>query len=188
MIILGICGRAKHGKNVTATAIRKKAVEFGFNHEQIKEYEISNYVLADLQRHGTLVGRTRSGLAREELKKLVDHGLKLRKQDPHFWLDLVFEDMQKDNPLMALVPNIRFLNEAEAIRNVGTPGRIVRVKTLIRDGVEYISEDRNPNDDMETENYRIEADYFLTVKRGQTKLLQKQAAAIFDYILHEAQN
>ena len=187
-IIVGITGRARAGKNTAATGIMQSCASHGL---YARVYEISNYVLLEAIDRGILPEDSRRDFIGEEgIKKLVDLGLRIRETGPYYWINKLMKDVSRDNPEVAILPNIRFLNEAEAIRVAGNPGKIIRVKTLVRDGVEYISPDRDPNDLMETENYLIEADYFLTVKRGpwQAELMKYQASALFDHILKGTYN
>jgi len=185
MILLGLTGRARSGKGVVSEAIKADCA----GRCDCKIYEISDYVLAEIQILGKLPGKTRSMLTKEDLSLLVAHGHERRKEYEDYWLDLVLESMVKDKPDVAILPNIRFNNEAFFVR-YGFPerGKVIRVRSVIQDGLDYISPDRDPNDPMEYENLSIEADYFLTVKRGQTALLKKQAITLFDYITHEANN
>ena len=190
MILLGLTGRARSGKGVVARAIQDDCK----GRLDCKIYEISDYVLADMNRLGKLPGKTRSMLDKEDLSLLVQHGHWMRSRDEFYWLDYVTEDIDKDKPDVAILPNIRFRNEAEFIWSSyqsiprWESGKIIRVRSLLRDGLDYISPDRDPNDSMEYENLSIDADYFLSVKRGQTTLLKKQAVTLFDYIIHEAHN
>ena len=183
MILIGLTGRARAGKSIVSKAIQEDCR----GRCDCKVYEISSYVLSDLQRFGYLPGKTREMLDKEDLSTLVEHGHAMRAIDPCYWLDYVFRDVEKDKPDVAILPNIRFLNEAYFVQE-SYDGKIIRVRSLVKDGLDYISPDRDPNDPMETEGLSIEADYFLTVKRGQTKLLKKQAITLFDYILRESNN
>lgn len=184
-VILGITGRARSGKNCVASGIEEAAKRLGIDY---KVYEISEYVLKSLQYEGQLVGKTRESLTSEDIELMVNHGNFHRGKDPWHWVDRVFTDISYDNPEVAILPNIRFKNESAAVRAYGLPGRIIRVKSLIRDGIEWISTDRDPNNQMEIENYQIDADYFLMAKKGHTKLLQMEAATLFEYIYKNGNN
>ena len=185
MILLGVCGRARAGKNSVAEGIYLEAQRLK---KHVRIYEFSEYVLKDLLLKYPKFPMKREELTSFDLTYLVKHGLSMRQQNAYYWVDELFNDIYRDQPEVAILPNIRFLNEAEAVRSYGKPGKIIRVKSLIRDGVEFISTDRDPNDNMETENLSISADFFLTAKRGQTRLLKIQAAGLFNYILKENKN
>ena len=131
---------------------------------------------------------TRKDLTEVGLKTMVCYGLNQRDRNPSYWINKVLEDLEKEQPQVALLPNIRFRNEGNAVKNIGTPGYLIRVTSLVRDGVEYISTDRDPNDLMETEQQSIDADFFISTTRGRTKLLKLQAQALFEYILKDTYN
>lgn len=180
MVLLGLTGRARSGKSIVSRAIE----EYCVGRLDCKIYEISEYVLADLNRLGYLPGKTRPMLTKDELSILVEHGHRMRSINTFHWMEYIAEEMNKDRPDVAIIPNIRFLNEAYFIRGFHR-GKVIRVRSLIKDGLDYISPDRDPNDPMEYENLSIEADYFLTAKRGQSSLLRSQAASLFQHILEE---
>ena len=180
MLVIGVTGRARSGKNTVASGLMKAALK---NNLVPQCFEISSYVLAELQATGEIdKWIKREELSLEDLSKLVRHGHERRRNNPWYWLNKLAEDVGKWKPDVAILPNIRFRNEADYIRYVYS-GKIIRVKTLIKDGIEFISPDRNPNDPMEIENLSIDADFFLTVKRGQTDILKDQAATLFNNIL-----
>lgn len=183
MIIIGLTGRARSGKSSAARGLVKAAEAKGLT---AKIFELSDYVLADLKADGLIP----KSATREDLKDnvglLVQRGMSRREENPDYWIDALRSDLLTQKPDVAIIPNVRFVNEADLIDSLG--GVLIRVKAVIRDGVEYISQDRDPNHVSETSTYLLDADYFLTVKKGQTKLLEAQAGALLNYLLTEAQN
>ena len=183
MLLLGLTGRARSGKSSAAKGLVRAAEAKGL---AAKIFELSDYVLADLKTNGLIP----KSATREDLKDnvglLVQRGMSRRAEDEDYWVDLLRSDLLTQKPNVAIIPNVRFLNEADFIDSLG--GSLVRVKAIVRDGIEFISPDRNPNHESETSTYQIDADYFLTVKKGQTKLLEAQAGTLLNYLLTEAQN
>ena len=183
MLLIGLTGRARSGKSSAARGLLRAAEAKGLT---AKIFELSDYVLADLKADG-LVPKS---YMREDLKDdvglLVQRGMSRRAEYEDYWVDLLRSDLLTQKPDVSIIPNVRFLNEAEFIDNLR--GSIIRVKAVVRDGVEYISQDRDANHVSEISTYQIEADYFLTVKKGQTKLLEAQAGSLLNYLLTEAQN
>ncbi len=183
MLILGLTGRARSGKSSAAKGLVKAAESKGLT---AKIFELSDYVLADLKADGLIP----KSATREDLKDnvglLVQRGMSRRAEDEDYWVDLLRSDLLTQKPDVAIIPNVRFLNEAEFIDNLR--GSIIRVKAVVRDGIEFVAQDRDPNHVSETSTYQINADYFLTVKKGQTKLLEAQAGTLLNYLLTEAQN
>lgn len=181
MLVIGITGRARSGKGVIAEAIQEACID----RYDCKVYEISELVLNDLKKKGSIDPSTqRKDLTKEELSLLVQHGLTIRSMNKEFWIEKLYYQIRKDQPQVAVLPSIRFENEAELIVN-GFLGKIIRVKRFVRDGVEFISTDRDPNSPMETENLNIKANYILTAGPNQVNLLKAQARTLFEYILNE---
>lgn len=178
LILIAFTGRARGGKSSAASAVLKEALAEGLKSEM---FEISSYILEDAINRKQIEAKVREDLTKDEIKKLVELGQERRAEDPYYWLKMLEQDLTAKNPDVALVPNLRFLNEAELIRRLG--GKITRVSALICDSVEFVSEDRNPNDVSEIEHYAIQADYFLTTKRGESDLLKMQAATLFKYLV-----
>ena len=177
ILTLGICGRAQHGKTTTAKAILKAAAAKDLKAES---FEMGSYVLKEAIGIGSIPPKERSELNEKEIAELVNLGMKRREENPHHWVNLMLEDIEEKKPDIALVPSVRFINEAEAVRKMD--GKIIRVTTYVVDGVPYISNDRNANDLSEVQNYSINADFFLTTMRGESLLLSRQAATLFGYI------
>jgi len=178
MIVIGITGRSQNGKSTAAKAVSKEAASGGL---APAVFELSHYVLADAIRQGRIEpSKTRADCDDADVKQLVLVGMERRSRDPDYWVRILAEDISAKNPDVALVPNLRFLNEAAMIRQLG--GSIVRVVSYVVDGVEYISRDRDANHVSEIEHYSINADYFLVTKRGEPGLLSKQAATLFNHL------
>lgn len=182
MLLIGITGRSRSGKSTVAKAIVKEATAKGLAAEV---FEISSYILQEAIGLKRLPKKEREQLTAEEIEQLVKIGVEKREENPRHWIDLMVDDITRKKPDVSLVPNLRFLNEAEAIRSLN--GKIVRIKSYLVDGIEHISTDRDPNHISEIEHHAIQADYFLTAKRGESQLLGRQAATLFLYLL-ERQN
>lgn len=177
MLIIGITARGQAGKSTVAKAIAKEAAAKGLN---VEIFELSNYVLQEAIGMNTIPPKERSELNPAEVQELVRLGMQRREENPRHWIDLLLKDIQTKKPDVGLIPNLRFLNEAELVRKMD--GKIIRVKSYVHDGVEYISPDRDANHISETQQYSINADYFLTTMRGESLLLGRQAATLFGYI------
>lgn len=182
-VVIGITGRARTGKTTVAKAILKEAAAKGLMAES---FEMGSYVLKEAIGIGSVPPKDRASLTNKEIEELVRLGTSRREENPRHWIDLMVQDIEEKKPDVALVPSIRFLNESEAVRKMD--GRIIRVKSYLLDGVEFISPDRDPNHASEVENYSINADYFLTAMRGESILLARQAATLFGYIWERYQN
>lgn len=178
MLVLGIVGRANAGKSTVSKAILKEATAKGLTAEV---FELSNYVLKEATGLAILPPKSRAELVPSEIEELVKLGTQRREENPTHWIELLLQDIETKKPDVVLVPSVRFLNEAVAIRELG--GKIIRIKSYAVDGVEWIARDRDANHPSEVEHHSIQADYFLTALRGESFLLGKQAATLFNYLL-----
>ena len=180
-MIIGITGRARSGKSTVAKAILASAKEAGLS---AKIYELSDYVLQDLKDSEDIPSTATREDLKENVSLLVKRGMERRKEDEDYWVKKLQEDYDKNTPDIAIVPNIRFHNEAYFVKNSScfVVGCIIRVSALVKDHVEFISPDRDPNHESEITTYDIDADYFLTTKKGESKLLSIQATSLFNYL------
>jgi hypothetical protein len=177
MLLLGLLGKAESGKSSAADAIVNRARSQGLTS---RSYELSQYILQSCIDRGLIPQKTRKQLDRSEIATLVEVGESVRSRDPELWVRTALLDISADKPQVALVPNIRRQYEAEAIRREG--GIILKIVSLNKNGSEFISPSRDPNNELETENLFIQSDYHLTVRRGESVLLKKYAQTLFDYL------
>lgn len=183
MILLGISARARAGKSTVAKAIAKEAASKGMS---VEIFEISDYVLREAIGLKAIPPKERADLTPDDIKELMTLGATRREENPEYWIKLLMADIAKKKPDVGILPSIRFVNEAEAIRKMD--GKIIRVKSFVVPEVEFISVDRDPNSAFETQLYSIEADYFLTAMRGESELLKRQAATLFNYLIDKNAN
>lgn len=151
-----------------------------------ESFEMGGYVLKEAIGLGTIPPKERSELTTKEIEELVLLGTSRRDENPRHWIDLMLADIEEKKPDVALVPSVRFSNEADAIRKMD--GKIIRITSYVVEGVDFISRDRDPNHISEVQTYSIHADYFLTVMRGESILLGKQAATLFNYLVERQQS
>ena len=177
-MIIGLSGRARHGKSTATEAIIEQAEALGLSYGV---YDIGALVLRHCIERGTLPNKRREDLTREELDTMVKTGKGMREEDPEFWIKKVFEAIEEDRPDVAIIPNIRYLNEAYEFTRNGR-GHIIRVVSLNNDGSEYISPDRDSNHPSETELHSYPFDYWIKTKRGDAALVGELAATIFSYL------
>jgi len=135
---------------------------------------------------GFLPRVSREDMTREQLELIIRVGREQRDKNVDFWVEKLMTQIDFDSPEVALIPNLRYLNEAEAVRNAG--GYVVRCTRLNADGSTFISEDRPPNDPSETTLGFWPADFYLTLKDGHAGLIDAQAVALYEYVreLHAA--
>lgn len=181
-LIIGMSGRARHGKTNTGEAIRDYAIEQGQDAriydlgDLIRRYAIANNLLPPIER---------AAMSRLQLEVMINVGKEKRAVDINFWIHQMIAQIALDNPDVALLPNLRYQNEADAVRNAG--GYVIRLTRLNQDGSMFISEDRPPNDVSETNLEFWPADFYIVTKDGHLALTCEQAITLYAYLraLHE---
>lgn len=177
MILLGLVGRARCGKTSIANAI----VEYSRGQDFVaKIYDIGAEVLQYCIASGMIENKLREDLTPEEIQILVRVGKECRESDQDFWIRPLMKKLAEEEPEVAIIPNIRYLNETEWVKDYR--GYNVRVTRLNENGSCFISTDRDPNHDSETQLQDFNADYHITVKDGDQILAEEQAITLFVYL------
>ena len=177
-MIIGILGRARSGKSTVASNLVRLATTM--NHLQASQYDIGQEVLDFCISSGRLHPKKREELLPHELHTLVLVGKQKREEEPDFWLDKIGRRMCHEAPDVAVIPNVRYTNEADFVRQHG--GYLIRVVALNPNGSEYISPDRDANHESETELLGVRTDFTLTAYKGEPDLLADYAFAVFNQI------
>ena len=162
-MIIGILGRARSGKSTVASALVRLTTTLYYL--QASQYDIGQEVLE---------------LLPHELHTLVLVGKQKREEEPDFWLDKIGRRMWHEAPDVAVIPNVRYTNEADFVRQHS--GYLIRVVALNPNGSEYISPDRDANHESETELLGVRTDFTLTAYKGEPDLLADYAFAVFNQI------
>ena len=177
-LILGLCGRARHGKTTACEAIADHASSLGL---KAKLFDIGDRVRLYCIQEELLPKVARKDMTPEQLKILVDVGKQKRKEDEHYWINLVLEDFRSSKNIdVALFPNVRYMNESTVLRKEG--GYIIGCKRYNEDGSLFISPDRPANDFSETGMRFIIPDFYINTKTGENVLVGELAITIFEYI------
>lgn len=189
-LILGFSGRARHGKTEACNAIADHVnndLDFAvYGHEPtarlydigdlIRRYCIANELLPQVER---------ADMSREQLEILINVGKEKRAVDLNFWFAQLIGQIKLDAPDVALLPNLRYANEAAGTRAAG--GYIIRMTRLNPDGSTFISDDRPANDISETSLEFWAADFYITQKDGHAALTGEYAVTLYEYLrgLHD---
>jgi hypothetical protein len=96
-----------------------------------------------------------------------------------YWVNKLFASIPA-NLDMALVSDVRFANEADAIKQRG--GYTVRVKRLSQDGSQFFAQDRPSDHPSETELDDYNWSFNLVNQEGHQALLQDQAITLAEYL------
>jgi hypothetical protein len=176
-LILGLSGRARSGKSDTADAISRRARELGL---KPTIYDIGNLVREFCINQKLIPDKSRQYLNKEELGILVRVGAEQREKLPTFWLQQLQDELPEMHNSVIILPNVRYQNEADFVKQNG--GYTIKIVALNPNGSEFISPDREPNHPSETELQHLNANFFLTTRRGEAPLLKLHARALFDHI------
>jgi hypothetical protein len=179
-LILGLAGRACHGKTTAANAIYDEVESNEHDARHAAIYDIGGLVLRYCIANKLLPNRARTDLTDGEKEVLVNVGKSQREFNENFWIDQIFQKIKDDNLDVALIPNVRYLNEAARVKSSG--GHIVRVQALNPDGSLFISPDRPANHPSETELHNYNSDYQITARRGEEAWVAEQAVTLFNYL------
>lgn len=181
-MLLGLAGRARNGKSTVADELARAAKKAGL---YPVVYDIGGLVLEFCIGAGLVADKKREDLDAEELDVLVRVGKAKREEDPDFWISGIESDYRdrrdSTHGLVGIIPNIRYSSEETMVRR--NSGLLIKVTSLNPNGSEFVSLDRDPNHPAETELSSVNADFYLTAKRGESDLLKRQAATLFDYVL-----
>lgn len=183
-LIIGVSGRARHGKTEACLAIAGHVN--GYNWDgKLADGSAQLYDIGDLVRRYCIAGGIlppveRADMNRSQLEILINVGKEKRAANVDFWIGQMLGQIALDNPAVALIPNLRYCNEAEAVRNAG--GYVVRLNRLNNDGSTFISEDRPANDISETSLEFWPADFYITQKNGHAGLTADFAITLYEYL------
>ena len=176
MILIGLTGRARNGKSTAADAITAYAESQSLS---VKTYDIGALIFAHCVREGLLTEKPREERTPEELAICAHVGLNKRQDDPNYWVGQMNANILSECPDVALIPNVRYQNEADFIKQHGF---VVHVQALNPNGTPHISTDRDPNHVSENGLNEREADFYIVAKKPGIDVVAAQAVAIFETI------
>lgn len=104
----------------------------------------------------------------------------MRAKRSAWWSNAICKQIKIEKPNVALVPNVRFLDEAEMCKYLG--GFCVEVVRYNENGSRFISSDRDPNTPAETSLENWNWDFRIVNMPGRTFWLRRQAIALFEYL------
>jgi hypothetical protein len=151
----------------------------------VRMYDIGDMIRRYCIREGRLPDIPRAEFTKPQLQILINVGREKRAVDVNYWIGQMMSAIAVERPLVALCPNLRYLNEAETIHKAG--GHVVRMVRLNSNGSLFISEDRPPNDVSETELEFWSPDFTIINKEGRADLTNDFVVALFDYLWRQNQ-
>lgn len=103
-----------------------------------------------------------------------------RKQDSDYWVKKCMSKIDTEMPHIAVITDVRFTNEAEAVRKAG--GYNVRVSRKNTDGTPYVAKDRPANHPSEIQLDDYNFDYEIIAKEGQVAWIEQQAITLAEML------
>lgn len=177
MLIIGFGHRAHSGKSTASDAILERA---GYIGVAARSYSISEEIRSYCIMRSLLPDVARETMTSEQIKILIDVGKAQRDERDTFWLDRLSARIAAEKPHVALIPNVRYRNEAEWVSAHG--GVNVLCDRRNENGSPHISVDRSANHPSESELWNWNWDFVLTHKEGREWWLRAQAVALFEYL------
>ena len=177
MILIGVGHRAQQGKSEFCDTIIEHCGRTGLRY---CEYSISDLILRYCIDNNLLPEMRREDCSSEQIQLLVKIGNEKRAENEFFWLDQIRAAIVRDKPKVALIPNVRFPNEAEFVKSLN--GVNVRVKRYNANGTDFISSCRDPNDQTECSLDFWRWDFEIRNMAGKQHWLRRQAIALLEYL------
>ena len=106
-------------------------------------------------------------------------GSERRLENPNYWIDRVFEQIDSVKPKIAVITDLRYENEAYAVATRG--GVTIRVSRLNEDGTPFVATDRPANhpSEIDLDGYRF--DHYIQAYTGESALVAQLAITIAEY-------
>lgn len=123
------------------------------------------------------------GMSGKDAPLLQKVGVEMREKDKMVWVKTVLWKIHDDRPDIALIPDTRFENEADAIRSKG--GLVVKVSRYLPSGEEFRDPSRPAGHISETalDDYRFDMTVF---NRDDAKALESKALTLAGQVLYHA--
>lgn len=188
MIIIGLGHKARQGKDYVSNYMMEampSSIKLYSFAKALKEYCKAN--------HDTLVGQFRratgfSGTIEHKddavygyTRILQWYGTFARETNPNIWVDLVAASIEKDQPDIAIITDVRFPNEAAFVKDKN--GYTVECIRRQADGSQYTDPGRDPNHISETALNDYNFDFIITVRDGDLPSLKAKALAVLSDVL-----
>lgn len=182
MLLLAFGNKARHGKDTAGEAV----VQHFINQRNIlkRHYSDTTFTIpaAGLFKFADALYnecRLLHGMTEKDSPLLQRVGTKRRLENPRYWIDRAFEQVDRVHPEVAVFTDIRYQNEAAEVKARG--GFIINVSRLNPDGTSYVDPSRSPlhASEIDLDNYLF--DYYIKAYTGEAALVQEQAITIAEY-------
>lgn len=106
-------------------------------------------------------------------------GLERRRQDSGYWVNKTAALIEFDKPDIAVITDVRFLNEALFVKMKG--GILINVQRVNADGTAYVADDRPADHQSEIELDKYHWDFYIKAHSGEAALLADMAVTICEF-------
>lgn len=151
--VIGLGHKARNGKDTTAAVFqdyfRSNARRYSFA-DHLRSICRVDFGMTDkdarlLQVVGTEVYRNGQDFELPDGKVLKS---RLGRPDPHVWTRATYWTIKEQSPLVAIISDVRFPNEADMVKQMG--GMLIKVTRLTQSGRPYVDPSRDPKHPSET--------------------------------------
>lgn len=168
MFVLGLGHRARHGKDSVAREIVRQCAAQGIYAKQ--------YAFADALK---AYCRVAFGMREKDARLLQYVGTDIfRERQPDIWVRVLIDTIREQAPDVALVTDMRFPNEADAIISLG--GFTMKVERYTPGGDLWVAEDRDPNHPSEIALTDYRFDETVAAQNGDLGALLGHGVRAFD--------
>jgi hypothetical protein len=166
VLVLGLGHKARHGKDTAAQAMLEAApadvLRIGFA-DALYDY-----------------CRVEHGMTTKDAPLLQRVGVQFRtERDPLTWIKAVYYKILDKRPKVAIIPDVRFTNEADFVKALG--GYTIKVERRKADGSLYLTTDRDPNHVSETQLDGYAWDLTITCRDGDVAGLRQNAVVALNF-------
>jgi hypothetical protein len=183
-VIVGVGNRARHGKDSVVKTIIEHATRF-----DARKFAFADELKREVEQIGASDIAFRFGVPLDPNPPMDDPlcpngkqsrvlqfwGEYVRKRDPFYWVNKVRARIEAEQPHIALISDMRYLNEFLYVRSFG--GYTVKV---FRPG--FVDLSRDPNHPSETELDNAAFDYTIINDKGLDEL-KADAIEVFNHIV-----
>lgn len=168
--VVGIGHKARNGKDTTASVFQDF---FGSS--------CRRYAFADALR---AIARVEHGMTTKDAPLLQRLGTEVyREKNPDIWVNTLYWTIAEQQPLVAVVSDVRFYNEAQMVKSMG--GKLIRCIRRAQNGAQYLDPSRDPKHRSETAlddyggwDHTVDADSVASLELQATYICEQVAREI----------
>lgn len=167
--LIGVGHKARHGKDYLSKILHAQSP---------LETKIFSFA-ADLKGYC----RVAHGMRHKDAPLLQRVGSELRKENPDVFVECVEQQIVEENPHVAIIPDMRYPNEFDWVKNHG--GITIKVVRQNPDGSLYIDPSRPSDHPSETALDNHKFDYVVLAESGNLIALENAAKSIWADVIQK---